>query len=349
MFAGANYLGLSGEPRVIDAACRAMQEYGCAAGGSRLISGNMSLHEALERELAQFLGSDAALIFSTGYMANIGVLTTLAGPSDVIVSDELNHASIVDGCRLSRAEVRVFRHNDANDFRRLVASLAGFRRRILIVDGVFSMDGDVACLSDLVPIARQHEMLVILDDAHGIGVLGDDGRGVAQQEAVEVDVRIGNLGKAMGSFGSFVACSQTMREYFVNRSRSFIFTCALPPSAIAAAREALRLLRSEPTRRETLRERATQLRDGVRRVGYDCGRSNTHIVPLILGDNEVAMRLCEKLLSRGIFAQGIRFPSVPHGTARVRMTPMCSHSANDIACVVDTLAELRHHCPAAIA
>ena len=340
MLAGSNYLDLAGDARVIAAAQQAAAEYGTAAAGSRLINGNLALHEELERELARYTGHEAALVFSSGYMANLGVLGALCGPDDVIVSDSLNHASIIDACKLSRAQTRVFRHNDPEDFARVASGLAGFRRRVLVVDGVYSMDGDVARLGELVPIARAHELIVVLDDAHGLGVLGAYGRGAAEAEGVAVDLLIGNLGKALGSFGAFVACSATVREYLVNTARSFIFTCAVAPPALGAAREALRIAALEPERRKLLLERAEQLRSGLRAAGYDTAASATQIVPAIVGENDAVMRLCDAALERGVYAQGIRHPSVPHGSARIRFTPTCAHTANEIARVIDVFAEL---------
>ncbi|MCP4007153.1 MAG: 8-amino-7-oxononanoate synthase [bacterium] len=340
MFAGANYLGLAGDPRVIRAGVEAAEAHGCAAAGSRLINGNLELHEALEQELATFTGRDAGLVYSSGYMANVGVITALAGPDDVIVSDALNHASTIDACRLSRAQTRVFRHNDPADLARVAAGLSGFRRRILVADGVYSMDGDMARLREMIPIAREHDMVCVLDDAHGLGVLGDLGRGVEEVEGVSVDVSIGNLGKALGSFGAFVTCSERMREYLINVSRPFIFTCAVAPSALGAARESLRLLRTEPERRARLHTRAEQLRNLLRDAGFDTGASTTHIVPAIVGENDTVMRLCEAGLERGIYAQGIRYPSVPRGSARIRFTPMAEHTQEDIERVAKTFAEL---------
>jgi 8-amino-7-oxononanoate synthase len=340
MMAGSNYLDLAGDSRVVEAADEAARAYGSASAGSRLINGNLDLHEALERELAQFVGTDAALTFSSGYMANLGVLTALAREGDVIVSDALNHASIIDACRLSGADVRVFRHSDPDDLRRVAGALRGFRRRILVLDGVYSMDGDVAPLRELAPIARSHDMTVILDDAHGLGILGSNGRGTAEDEGVEVDVLIGNLGKALGSFGAYVACSATVREFLVNTARSFIFTCALPPSSLAAARAALRILEEEPWRRQTLLERAESLRTGLRRIGLDTGASTTHIVPAIVAGGASVMALCDAALHRGVYAQGIRYPSVPKGTERIRFTPICSHTPDDIDRVVRVFGEL---------
>jgi 8-amino-7-oxononanoate synthase len=341
MLASSNYLDLAGHPAVRAGAREALESSGAAAGGSRLINGNLAIHERLEQSLASFAGCEAALLFSTGYMANLGVITALAGEGDVIVSDALNHASIVDACRLSRAEVRVFRHSDAADLENVASGLAGFRRRVLITDGVYSMDGDVAPLAALLPIARAAGMITVVDDAHGLGALGATGRGCAELEGVMPDVLIGNLGKALGSFGAWVGCSARVRDWLINVSRSFIFTCGLPPAAAGAALAALEGIRAEPERRKALAERAEQLRAGLRAAGWDTGRSSTQIVPAIVGDNARTMALCEALLARGIYAQGIRYPSVPEGTARIRLTPMSSHTPDEIARAVGILAELR--------
>jgi len=341
MLASSNYLDLAGHPALRAAIREAGDTWGAAAGGSRLINGNLAIHEQLERELADFAGLPAALLFSTGYMANLGVITALAGEGDVIVSDALNHASVVDACRLTRAEVRVFRHCDVADFERVARGLAGFRRRILITDGVYSMDGDVAPLADLLALARAHEMISVVDDAHGFGVLGESGRGAVELHGVQPDLLVGNLGKALGSFGAWVGCGQRVREWLINVSRSFIFTCGLPPSAAAAARAALAIIRAEPWRRKALLERAQQLRDGLAAAGWNAGGSSTQIVPAIVGENEATMALCERLLQRGIYAQGIRYPSVPEGSARIRLTPNASHSPDEIARVVEALRDLR--------
>lgn len=340
MFAGSNYLDLAGDDRVIAGARTAVDEYGAASGGSRLINGNLRLHEELEADLAAFAQQETALLFSTGYMANLGVITALAGPEDVIVSDELNHASIIDACRLSRAETRVFAHNNPHDLRRVTSTLVGFRRRLLVLDGVFSMDGDIASLSEIVPIAREHEMTVVMDDTHGFGVLGPNGRGTAELEGTDVDVTVGSLSKALGSFGGYAVCSNAVRELLINVSWSFIFTCGLLPAAVGAARSALKIIIAEPRRRVRVLERAAQLRNGLSEFGFDIGASRTHIVPVILGENARVMDLCEKALDRGIYAQGIRFPSVPLGAERLRITPICSHSPEDVSQAVTVLSEL---------
>lgn len=343
LFAGSNYLDLAAHPEVAEAAARAARELGCAAGGSRLINGNLSLHEALEADLADFLGSETALAFATGYMANVGVIPALVGEGDSVVSDALSHASIVDGCRLSRARVRVFAHADLDHAERCLREAAEAGGRILLaVDGVYSMDGDVAPLPELVALAQRFGAMLLLDDAHATGTLGSKGRGSAEWLGVDtgIDVQLGSLGKALGSFGAFVAGSAHLRELLVNTARSFIFSCALAPPQVAAARAALGLVVREPWRRERLQANAAHLRARLAEYGIDTGASRTHIVPVIVGDNATAMELCEALLERGFYAQGIRHPSVPRGSARLRITPMATHSEAEIDALVETLAAL---------
>ncbi len=340
MLAGANYLDLASDARVLAGAHAALDRYGAAAGGARLISGNLTLHEDLEHRLARFLGYAHALLFSTGYMANLGVLTALCGPEDALVSDSLNHASIIDACRLSGAKTYIFEHNDVEDFERVLRALPPRGRRVVVVDGVYSMDGDVAPLAALVPIAREYDCWVVVDDAHGIGTLGTSGRGATECAGVQVDALIGNLGKAFGSFGAFVACGEALRDWLINRSRSFIFTCAIAPPAVGAALAALEIVRNEPERRERLQARAERLRAGLRAAGLDTGRSTTQIVPLILGTSRRTMQLCEAALERGIYVQGIRYPSVAEGSARLRLTPTCAHRESDIDSCTSALIDL---------
>jgi 8-amino-7-oxononanoate synthase len=342
LFAGSNYLDLATHPEVVEAASRAARDFGCAAGGSRLITGNLAIHEALEVELADFFGTPAALAFSTGYMANAGVLPALVGPEDAIVSDALVHASLIDGARLARASVHVFAHGDADALEAVLREVAPAHRRVLVVlDGVYSMDGDLAPLGRLVPIAKRHGAMVLLDDAHGCFALGARGRGAAElfDVANGVDVLVGTLGKGLGSFGAFVAGSAALRELLVNTARSFIFSCALAPPQVEAARAALRLVAREPWRRERLQANAARLRARLADRGISTAPSETHIVPVVLGDNATAMRVCERLLDRGFYAQGIRWPSVPEGTARLRITPMATHEPDAIDALADAVAE----------
>ena len=342
VFAGSNYLDLAHHPEVVEASVRAARELGCAAGGSRLITGNLAAHEALEDELADFLGTETALVWGTGYMANVGVLPALAGPGDAIVSDALNHASIIDGCRLARADVHVFRHGDLGHLEGILCAVATPGRRVvLVVDGVYSMDGDVAPLAGVVALAREHGAILVLDDAHGTGTLGKRGRGSAEVFGVEdgVDVLVGTLGKALGSFGAFVAGSAKLRDLLVNVARSFIFSCALAPPQVEAARAALRVVRREPWRREALQANAERLRRRLGAHGISTEPSTTHVVPVIVGENAATMSACERLLERGFFAQGIRHPTVPEGTARLRLTPMATHAESEIDALADAVVE----------
>ena len=352
LFAGSNYLDLAHHPEVVEAAAHAAQELGCAAGGSRLINGNLALHEELEEELAKFLGCEASLAFATGYMANVGVIPALVGRGDVVVSDALSHASIIDGCRLSRAETRVFPHGDVGALEELLRSVAGRgdRRVLLAVDGVYSMDGDVAPLAEMVPLARRYGAMILLDDAHGTGTLGPEGRGSAAAADVvaAVDVHLGTLGKALGSFGAFVSGSHALRDLLVNTARSFIFSCALPPPQVAASLAALRLVRRESWRRRDLAENAALLRRRLADRGISTAPSTTHIVPVAVGDNARAMSVCERLLDAGFYAQAIRYPSVPEGTARLRITPMATHAPSEIEALADAIGEALAH-PAAAA
>ncbi|MEN8182010.1 MAG: 8-amino-7-oxononanoate synthase [Myxococcota bacterium] len=340
LFAGSNYLDLAHHPEVVEAAARAARDLGCAAGGSRLITGNLRIHEALEAELADFLGRETALVFNTGYMANLGVIPALAGEGDLVVSDALNHASIIDGCRLSRASVRVFAHGDLDELDAILDE-AHPRRILLVVDGVYSMDGDLAPLPALCARARRAGALVLLDDAHGTGTLGKQGRGSAELLGVEdqVDVVAGTLGKALGSFGAFVAGDRALRDLLVNTARSFIFSCALSPPQVQAARAALAVLRREPWRAEQLQARAARLRRKLAERGVDTGPSTTHIVPVVVGDNRITMEICERLLARGFYAQGIRHPTVPEGTARLRLTPMATHPEAEIDALAEAVAD----------
>jgi glycine C-acetyltransferase len=341
LFAGSNYLDLAHHPEVVEAAARAASQFGCAAGGSRLISGNLEIHEALEAELAEFLGTEAALVFNTGYMANLGVIPALAGRGDVIVSDSLSHASIIDGCRLSRADTRVFPHSDLDALETVLRDVASSRRRVLVVvDGVYSMDGDIAPLGELVPLVKRWGADVLVDDAHGTGTLGAMGRGAAELCGVsdQVDVVLGTLGKSLGSFGAFVAGSHALRELLINVARSFIFSCALAPPQVAAARAALAVVQSEPWRRKRLSDNASRLRERLAEYEISTAPSSTHIVPVVIGGNDATMQICERLLENGVFAQGIRHPSVPEGSARLRLTPMATHTDDEIDTVAAAVA-----------
>lgn len=342
MFSSGNYLGLAHHPEVVAASARAAQEIGTAASGSRLITGHLACHEALEAELAAFFDKEAALVFSTGYMLNVGVIPVLVGPGDVILSDALVHASIIDGARLSGAEIVVFPHADLDALAARLAEASSRGRRILVVaDGVYSMDGDVAPLAEMGALARRFDAILFVDDAHGMGTLGAHGRGAAELTCAleHIDILAGTLGKAVGSFGAFLVGSRKLRTLLVNTARTFIFSCALAPPQVAAARAALRVIRAEPWRRTQLEAHAQTLRTRLAARGISTAPSTTHIVPVVVGDNERVMAAQSALLARGFHAQGIRHPSVPKGSARLRLTPMATHTDAEVQTFADAVAD----------
>ena len=334
-----NYLGLADHPRVREAAAEAAMRYGVGAGASRLISGNMTVHRRLEAELADFEGSEACLLFGSGYLANAGIISTLAREGDVVLSDSLNHASIVDGCRLAKARTFVYDHCDVEHLEYGLREAAG-RAALIVTDGVFSMDGDVAPLPEIVELARRYDARVMVDEAHGTGALGPGGRGAVAAAALEdeVDVVIGTLGKALGSYGAYVCCDSDMAEYLVNSARTLIFSTALPPPAVAGALAALDLLRSSPQRVDKLQRNARVLRESLRDEGLHTGDSDTQIVPLVVGDASATMTACEKALKKGVFAQAIRPPTVPDGTSRLRLAVMASHTGAELRQAAKALA-----------
>jgi len=326
-----NYLGLADHPRVREAAADAAMRWGVGAGASRLVSGTMTVHRRLEDRLAAFEGTEAALLFGSGYLANLGVVSALAREGSVVFSDELNHASIVDGCRLARAETFVFRHADVEHLAWGLRN-AGGRSALVVTDSVFSMDGDVAPLEDIVRVARRHRVRLVVDEAHGTGCLGPGGRGAVHEAGVEddVDVVIGTLGKALGAYGAYAACDQALAQLLVNTARPFIFSTAPPPPVAAGALAALELVAAEPRRAERLQANAAALRDELAREGFDVSGSASQIVPLVVGDAHQAVRMCELALEEGVFAQAIRPPTVPDGTSRLRLAVMASHSREEL-------------------
>lgn len=344
MMSSNNYLGLAGHPAVAEAAARAAREYGAGSGASRLISGHMRLHEAVEERLRRFKGAGAALLFSTGYMANTGVIAALVGPGDLVLSDELNHASLIDGCRLSRATVRVYAHLDSEDLETKLADRKEFGQAIVVTDGVFSMDGDLAPLPALASLARRNDAWLLVDDAHGVGVLGPGGRGTPEHLGVAggIDVIIGTLGKALGCFGAYATGSQTLKRYLINRARPFVFTTSPPPAVLGAVLGALDVLETEgPALRARLWENVRYYREGLARIGAETFGSETHIQPILTGENRETMQVCEHLLKCGVHAQGIRPPTVPAGLGRLRTTVMATHDRGDLDRVLNALDEVR--------
>ncbi len=357
-FCTNNYLGLAADPRVIDAARHAMERYGFGAGASRLVAGSMETHQALEAALAEFKQAQAAVLFPSGYMANMAVLTTFAGKVDRIISDKLNHASLLDAAKFSQAEHRVFPHLNYHRAARLLTRPAGTRqtanqanaevaarpRQFVVTDTVFSMDGDTADLPQLCAAAAEADALVVIDEAHATGVLGPHGRGLAELQGAEPDiaVTVGTLSKALGSMGGFVTGPAEVIEALVQRARSLIFTTAMPAACSAAAIAALDIVRGEPQRRRRLLAVSQQVRKSLEEMGFHCGRSTTPIIPVLLGEAATAVAAAEWLKSKGIFIPAIRPPTVGPGTSRLRISLMATHSDGDINQLLERMAELRH-------
>lgn len=341
MLCSNNYLGLADHPRVREAAADAARRWGVGAGGSRLASGTMTIHRRLEERLADFTGRRAALLFGSGFLANAGVIAALARPGDVIFSDECNHASTIDGCRLSRAEVFVYDHCDLEHLAWGIAQSEG-RGALIVTDSVFSMDGDVAPLAQIVEVAQRHRIRVVIDESHAIGAIGPRGRGALAAAGLEdqVDVVLGTLGTALGSYGAFVACDETMSRYLLNTARTLIFSTAPAPPAVAGALAALDLLVQRPRLVEKLVANAAALRDQLEQEGFDLLGSRTHILPLAVGDARLAARICDAALERGVFAEAIRPPTVPAVMSRLRLAVMASHRPEELRAAAGILGQL---------
>jgi 8-amino-7-oxononanoate synthase len=338
-----NYLGLADHPRVREAAADAAMRWGVGAGASRLVSGTMTVHRRLEERLAAFMGRQSALLFGSGFLANAGVIAALARPGDVVFADELNHASLIDGCRLSQAEVFVYDHADAEHLEWGLAQAQG-RGALIATDAVFSMDGDLAPLAEIVELAERHRVRVLVDEAHATGALGPGGRGALAELGLEdqVDVIVGPMGKALGSYGAFVACDHEMTQYLTNAARTFIWSTAPPPPAVAGALAALELLAERPRLVARLQANVAVLRGALAEEGFDVGSSRTQIVPLVVGEPDLAVRLCEAALGRGVFAQAIRPPTVPPMTSRLRLAVMASHHVQELRGAARALGQAAH-------
>ena len=332
-----NYLGLANHPSLKEAAISAIRNYGTGAAASRLVSGNMEVHEMLEKITAEFKRTEDALLFNTGYMANAGVIQALAGEGDAIFSDELNHASIIDGCRLSRAEVFIYRHRDAEHLRSLISQKTDnsnrcYRRKIVITESVFSMDGDIAPLTDIIDLVEKYDAFLVVDDAHATGVLGKTGRGSFEHFGINNSshIQMGTYSKALGSFGAYIAGNKTVKDYLINKARSFIYTTSLPPSVVAASIAAISILQENNMLVEKVWENTTMFREGLRALGYNTMNSETPIIPVFTGDIEKTILFSQRLFDEGIYATPIRPPTVPEGCCRIRTTVTAEHSKSDI-------------------
>jgi 8-amino-7-oxononanoate synthase len=345
-FSSNDYLALAADPRLARAAARAARRYGCGAGASPLVSGHLRPLWLLERDLAAWEGTEAALVFATGYAANLAAVAALAGRPDAVFSDELNHASLIDGCRLARARVFVYRHRDLGHLHDLLRREGpAARRRLIVTDSVFSMDGDLAPLAGLLDLAGRHDALLLLDEAHATGVLGESGRGLTDLlpppgPDPERLVKVGTLSKALGAQGGFVCGGRRLIDYLVNCARPYVFSTALAPPLAAAARRAVSVVIAEPERRRHLLALADQLRDGLRSLGRPAEDSRCHIVPLVVGEAAAAVRLSARLEAHGLLVPAIRPPSVPEGTARLRISLTAGHTEEDVSRLLAALAEL---------
>jgi glycine C-acetyltransferase/8-amino-7-oxononanoate synthase len=338
LLCSGNALGLADHPKVRQAAADAAMRWGVGAGAARVSSGTMTLHRRLEERLATFTGRRAALLFGSGAMANMGVIAALARRGEIVLHDELSHCSIVDGCRLSGAEVVAYRHADPEHLAWTLRQCDG-RATLIATDGMFGMDGDVAPLHEIVELARHYDARVLVDEAHALGALGPGGRGAVAEAGLagEVDVVTGTLGKALGSYGGFVACDHVTARFLVHSARTLLHSTALPPVAAAAAMAALDLLEEQPRRVEKLRANAEALRDGLAREGFEVSGAAAHVVPLVVGDADLACRIVDHALELGVFAEAVRPPAVPDGTARVRLSAMASHTRQELRGAATTL------------
>jgi glycine C-acetyltransferase len=341
--ASNNYLGLADHPRLTQAASRAALEFGAGTGAVRTIAGSMTMHRELERRFAEFKHADSALMFQSGFTSNAGTVAAILDRDDVVISDRLNHASIIDGARLSRAEIKVFEHKDADHADRLLRETAGSgRRQLLVTDGVFSMDGDIAPLPALVEVAERHGAIMMVDDAHASGVLGDGGAGTVDHFGLHgrVDVQVGTLSKAFGVVGGFIAGPGHLIEWLQNRGRPYLFSNSAPPAVVAASIAALDVLRDEPDRLRRLWTNTALFKDGLRAMGFDTGASETPITPVIAGDASTAQALADRLFDEGVFAPAIVFPTVARDQARVRTIVTADHTEDDLREAVEAFARV---------
>ena len=343
-FCSNNYLGLANNPFVIKAVKDAVEEYGWGAGASRLVSGNMTLHETLENEISRFKEKEAALVFPTGYMANLGTISSLVSSGDLVICDKLNHASIIDGCRLSGADFRVYPHCDMEKLENVLMKSSKYNRKLIVTDSVFSMDGDLAPLPDIVRIAGKYETMVMVDEAHGTGVFGKNGRGVVEHFNLnkEVDIVMGTLSKAIGSLGGYVTGDIDLINYLRNKARTFIYTTALPPAVCAASIAGINLIKRDPSIRESLWHNVRFIKDNLTSLDFNSISSESPIIPILIGDAQKAVDISKLLYERGILIPAIRPPTVPANSSRLRMTVMSTHTKEDLEILLEALSEVQY-------
>jgi glycine C-acetyltransferase len=337
-----NYLGLTTHPKLRERALEAINRYGVGAGSVRPIAGTLEIHMELERRLAEFKKTEAVVVFQSGFAANAGTVAAILSKEDVVVSDELNHASIIDGCRLSRASIKVFPHKDVDAARRVLTELPKSQRKLLITDGVFSMDGDLGALPALCALAEEFNCIMMVDDAHASGVFGTNGRGTIDHFGMHgrVDIQVGTLSKAFGALGGYVAGSRSLIEFLYHRARPFLFSTSHPPAVAATCLAAIEVLLEEPHIIDRLWDNTRFFKAGLRSLGFDTGLSESPITPVIVGDARLAMALSDRLFEKGVFAQGIGFPTVARDKARVRTIVTATHTRSDLQLALDAFAEV---------
>lgn len=341
MVGSNNYLGLTNHPKVKEAAIEAVRKYGSGCAGSRLLNGTLDIHVNLEDKLAKFMRQEAALVFSTGFQVNLGVISALIGKDDVVIIDKMDHASIIDGCRLSYGDTKKFKHNDMTDLKRVLEENKD-RGKLIVVDGVFSMEGDIANLPEIVELAKKYRARVMVDDAHGIGVLGKTGRGTAEHFGLEkeVDILMGTYSKSLASIGGFIAGSESLIHYIKHFARSLIFSASPPPASIAAVSAALDIIENEPERRKRLWENTKKMLKGFKDLGFETGPSETPIIPVIVEENEVAFKFAMMLQEEGVFANVAVSPAVPNGKALIRTSYMATHTDEQLDAVLAAFAKV---------
>ncbi len=342
-FCSNNYLGLANNPSVIKAVKDAVEEYGWGAGASRLISGNMSSHESLEDEISRFKGKEASLVFPTGYMANLGAISSLVSNGDLVICDKLNHASIIDGCRLSGADFRVYAHCDMVKLENILRKSLKYNRKLIVTDSVFSMDGDLAPLPDIVRIAGKHKAMVMVDEAHGTGVFGENGRGVVEHFNLnkEVYIVMGTLSKAIGSLGGYVCGDIDLINYLRNKARSFMYTTALPPAVCAASIAGIKKIQNDPSLRESLWRNVRFIKEKLKSLNFSTISSESPIIPILIGDSQKAVDMSNFLYKKGLLIPAIRPPTVPANSSRLRMTVMSTHTKEDLERLLEVLSDVQ--------
>ncbi len=342
-FCSNNYLGLADDERLKKAAAACLEEQGLGAGASRLVCGNLSAHRVLEEEIARFKGTEASLVFSTGYMANVGIIASLFGAGDMIFSDRLNHASIIDGILLSQAKWKRYPHCDMDALEAMLQKAQGYRQKVIVTDTVFSMDGDIAPLDKIVALAKKYDCLVMVDEAHALGVLGENGKGVVEYFGLQdqVDIQMGTFSKAVGSFGAYCCGRKMLIECLVNKARSFIYTTGLPPSIAAASCEGIRIIEDDQQRRQQLWENTRYFVKRVKEMGFETLNTETPIVPIVVKEAELAVQFSKVLYEQGLFVAAIRPPTVPQGTSRLRVTIMATHTQEDLDRLLAALSAMK--------